>query len=97
MRIVLPRYSLRHCSPILIFSSSNLVIEDELTEGVGEGVEIAFGFTAIPLFQTNLFPCFTQVYLIFETIFVVPNLVHFDPAIAPLARLIGRRAIETVG
>ena len=37
-----------------------------------------------------------QVYLIFETIFVVPDLVHFDPAIAPLARLIGRRAIETV-
>ena len=74
----------------------------EVGVGVGEGVGfgdwvgLSAGLIDTPLFQTNLPPCLMQVYLIFETILVVPDLLHFDPAIAPLARLIGRRAIETV-
>jgi hypothetical protein len=49
--------------------------------GVGVGVLAGVGFTAgfliaKPLFQINLVPCLMQVYLIFETIFVVPSLVH---------------------
>ena len=53
-------------------------------------------FTAIPLFQTSLLPCFTQVYLMFPTIFVVPDLVHLVPEIAPLAGLIGNKNNERV-
>ena len=54
--------------------------------GVGVGVNVGIGagfsagFTAIPLFQTSLLPCFTHVYFIFETVLVVPALVHLVPA-----------------
>ena len=33
------------------------------------------------LFQTSLLPCFTQVYLIFAAVLVVPTLAHLVPAI----------------
>ncbi len=71
------------------------------TEGKGVEVFAGFGFAAgfliaTPLFQRNLLPCLTQVYLIFETILVALTLVHLVPVIAPLAKLIGKRATETV-
>jgi hypothetical protein len=52
--------------------------------GRGAGVLAGVGFTvgfliATPLFQINLLPCLIQVYLIFETVFVVPSLVHLEP------------------
>ena len=34
-----------------------------------------------PLFQTNFFPDFTHVYLMFEIVFVEFNFVHKVPAI----------------
>ncbi len=53
---------------------------------IGDGLLAGVGFTAgffiaTPLFQINLLPCLMQVYLIFETVFVVPSLTHFEPAI----------------
>lgn len=52
--------------------------------GVGVGVLAEVGFAAgflitKPLFQINLVPCLMQVYLIFETVFVVPSLMHLEP------------------
>ena len=67
---------------------------DLLTEGVElgagvalcDGIALGEGFAGagrreIPLFQTNFFPDLIHVYLIFETVFVEFNLVHFVPAI----------------
>jgi hypothetical protein len=55
--------------------------------GVGFGVAVGVGDTftagliATPLFQSNLLPCFTQVYKALDAVLVVPILVHFVPAI----------------
>ncbi len=56
------------------------------TEGKGVEVFAGFGFAAgfliaTPLFQRNLLPCLTQVYLIFEIALVVPSLLHLVPEI----------------
>ena len=74
-----------------------------LGETEGKGVEVlagvgyAAGFLITkPLFQINLVPCLMQVYLIFETILVALTLVHLVPEMAPFAKLIGKRATETV-
>ena len=69
--------------------SGDLLTEGvELEEGVAlcDGIALGEGFTAegkreIPLFQTNFFPNLIQVYLIFETVLVVFNLMHEVPAI----------------
>ena len=71
------------------------------TDGFGDGVLAGVGFSAgffiaTPLFQINLLPCLMQVYLIFETVLVVPSLGHLVPVTAPFAKLIGKRATETV-
>ena len=65
------------------------VDEASCSEGVADGsadgetaeVGVAADLTKTPLFQTNLLPCFMQVYLVLETFFVVPTWVHFDPAL----------------
>jgi hypothetical protein len=66
--------------------------------GVGEGVAAGFGLAATltPLFQTNFFPDFTQVYLIPFTVLVDFSFGQASPGLtAALAifKLIGRSKV----
>ena len=54
-------------------------VDVELGFGLGEGAGVVLNET--PLFQTNFFPDFTQVYLIFVTVFVEFNFAQVVPAI----------------
>ncbi len=46
--------------------------------GVGTGIGVGF-FTATPLFHTNFFPDFMQVYLKPEVVLVCPNFLQMVP------------------